>query len=563
MLEFSRFKIFMILAVVVFGLATALPNFLSENQRASLPDFMPKDSLALGLDLQGGVYLLMEVDKTDVVEMRMQAMFGNAKRLRSDRSSIDEEFASAIAAERNSSRVETDIRNSRFIKSVRKVRETLVIEVRDVKDETLQEQYMSQAKRIFRPLVQSGNIDGLGNQIEEVDVVEEGRRLSYSLTEVGVKLQQQDAVSRTINVMRKRIDPTGTKEITLAPQGDNRIVLQVPGENDVERLKRVILKAAKLTFHAVAENVSQVDIQAGRIPAGVMVVPMREGGAIAVYTDTIVSGTDLESAKADFDEYGRPAVGFSFNGAGARAFGSHTQSNIGKLFAIKLDDEIISAPRIQTAILGGSGRITGVGTVEESQDLATLLNAGSLPVDITIAMANVVSASLGEDSVQAGKFAAVAGFVGVIVFMLISYGRFGLAANVGLIINLILIAGALSLFQATLTLPGIAGIVLTIGMAVDANVLIFERIREEQKTGKKPYTAMESGYGQALSTIMDANITTFIAAAILYVLGTGPVQGFAVTLSIGILTSIFTAVVLTRLILASWLKRTQPTQLPL
>lgn len=563
MLEFSKSKILMILMVVAFGFAAALPNFMSENARKGLPDFMPQDTLSLGLDLQGGVHLLMEVDRDDVVEMRMLALFGNAKRLRLEDSTVDQEFAAAVAKERGSSRVELEIRNNRFIKSIRKVRDSVVAEVRKVSTPELQDQYMTQARKILRPLVQSTNFDAFGSPLQEVEMTEDGTRLTFKLTELGIQVQKKDAVTRTINVMRKRIDPTGTKEITLQPQGDNRIVLQVPGENDVERLKAIILKAAKLTFHEVADNVSAADIQNNRVPAGVEVVAMRDGGSIAIRSDVIVSGTDLERAKPDFDQNGRPAVGFTFNGAGAKAFGKYTAQNIGKPFAIKLDDEVISAPTIQGPILGGSGIITNIGSVADSQDMATLLNAGSLPVDISLPMTNVVGADLGADAVEAGKFASIAGFIAVIAFMVISYGRFGLAANMGLIINLILIAGGLSLFQATLTLPGIAGIVLTIGMAVDANVLIFERIREEQKAGKKPYAAMESGYSQAFSTIIDANITTFIAAAILYVLGTGPVQGFAVTLSIGILTSMFTAVLLTRMILAIWLKRTQPETLPL
>lgn len=562
MLEFSRSKIIMILLVVFYGFYMALPNFLSDNQLKSVGGAISEKRLNLGLDLRGGVEMLLKIDRSDVIEMRLQALISDARQVRREESDVSEELAAMVASERGRSEIETTVDNYRFIQSVRKIQDRIVFQVRKTKDSANQEAYTDQVRQLIRPLVYGSNIDPLSTQVEELELIENGRTMSIRLTELGVEIQQDEAVARTIKVLRKRIDPSGTKEITLQQEGGTRILLQIPGENNVEDLKTLITKAAKLSFHSVVSNLSQQDMANGTIPPDVTVLPLSGGGQIAILNDVIVSGADLNKASPSSDENGRPSVSFDFNSNGGKKFADFTARNVGKPFAIRLDDEVISAPNIMSPILGGSGQITGVGKVADAVELATLLSSGSLPVDITFDSQKVVGPDLGKDSIQAGKIAVTIGFAAVIVFMIVAYGRFGIAANLGLIINLIMIVGALSLFQATLTLPGIAGIVLTIGMAVDANVLIFERIREEQKDGKKPYQAMQSGYEQAFSTIMDANITTFIAAFILYFLGTGPVQGFAVTLSIGILTSMFTAVLLTRLILSTWLKRTNPSTLP-
>ena len=535
MLTFPRWKIIMILGVVLMGLLTSTPNFLTEEQRENLPAFMPSDTLNLGLDLQGGVHILWGARTEDVVEARLANIADQVRDIR---------------------------RNERGL-NFRNIRTT----GQSVSFEVSRDEMVELAREKLQPLTQAqvGAANPLmGGGIQEIDLTRDGRRFTLTLTDQGIEVQKRDAIARAIEVMRKRIDPDGTKEITIQPQGSDRIVLEVPGADDPEAIKRIIGRTAKLTFHDVVTNVSDVDISRGRLGSREKAFPLREGGGMIVINQrVIVAGEDLTDARPSFDERGKPAVAFVFNTAGARKFGNHTKNNIGRPFAIKLDDVIISAPNIQSAILGGSGIITNIGTVADAQELAILLKAGSLPVPLSVLKQRTVGPDLGADTVEAGKWASAIGFVAVIIYMILSYGRFGLAANVALITNLVLIMGALSLLQATLTLPGIAGVVLTIGMAVDANVLVFERIREEQRNGRKPFGALEHGYSEAFSTIMDANITTFIAAAVLYTLGSGPVQGFAVTLAIGILTSMFTAILLTRLILATWLKRARPATLPI
>lgn len=543
MLNFPRWKVIMIALVCLYGITTALPNFLPENNRNSLPGFMPSQTLSLGLDLRGGVNLLFAAQTDDVIKARLENLEDQVR-----------DISRTEARRRDIPRAErvlfTDYRKG----------DTSV---------TMRLQNPDQAERarqLLLPLTQTtvgATNPVLGGGVQEVTLDRDEAIFTLSLTEQGIVVQQRDAISRAMEVIRRRVDPDGTKEITLQPQGNDRIILEVPGASDPAEIKAVVGETARLSFHDVVQGLSQDDIARGRVGAGAEAVPFRDGGAIVIKSREIVSGDDLTDAKPSYDQNGQPVVQFSFNLTGAKRFGTHTANNVGRPFAIKLDDTVISAPTINGPILGGSGIITGVGNIEEVNRLATQLKSGALPVELTVLTERLIGPGVGADNIEAGSLAAIVGFVAVIIYMIVSYGRFGLAANVALITNLILITGTLSLFQATLTLPGIAGIVLTIGMAVDANVLIFERIREEQRTGAKPFQAMERGYGQAFSTIMDANITTFIAAAILYFLGTGPVQGFAVTLAIGILTSMFTAVVLTRFILASWLKRARWATLPI
>jgi protein-export membrane protein SecD len=534
MLNFPRWKVVMILGVVLLGLLTSMPNFLSEAQREALPGFLPSKTLNLGLDLRGGVHLLFGAKTEDIVKGRLENVADQVRDIRREERGL------------NFRNIRVDGRSVTFSVS------------RDEMAET--------ARQKLRPLTQAtiGAANPLmGGGVQELEMSQDGRNFTLTLTEQGIEVQKREAIARAMEVMRKRIDPDGTKEITLQPQGSDRIVLEVPGATDPEAIKVLIGKTAKLTFHGVVTNASAEDIARGRVGAREAILPMKEGGQIAIKNRIIVSGEDLTDAKPSYDQNGRPAVSFDFNTAGAKRFGNHTRDNIGRPFAIVLDGLVTSAPTIQSAILGGSGIITGVGTAQDAQELAILLKSGSLPVELEVLSERTVGPSLGQETIEAGKMASLIGFVAVIVYMVLSYGKFGLAANAALITNLILIMGSLSLLQATLTLPGIAGIVLTIGMAVDANVLIFERIREEQGIGRKPFSAVEHGYSEAFSTIMDANITTFIAASVLYMLGSGPVQGFAVTLAIGILTSMFTAVVLTRFLLATWLKRTRPATLPI
>lgn len=537
MLNFPRWKIIMIMGVVLVGLLTSMPNFLSDEQRGTLPGFLPSQTLNLGLDLRGGVHILWGARTEEVVAARLANIADQLRDLRRE-----ERTTSGL----NFTNIKVDGRSVTF---------------RVTRDDKL-----DLAREKLRPFTQAtvGAANPLmGGGIQELELSQDGRDFTLTMTEQGIDIQKREAISRAMEVMRKRIDPDGTKEITLQPQGNDRIVLEVPGASDPESIKVLIGRTAKLTFHDVETNVSAEDIARGRVGNRERIVPLKDGGQIVIKERVIVSGEDLTDAKPSYDQNGKPAVSFDFNTSGAKRFGNHTRSNIGRPFAIVLDDEAISAPTIQSAILGGSGQITNIGSVQDAQELAILLKSGSLPVKLTVLSERTVGPTLGQENIDAGEMAAVIGFAAVILYMLASYGRFGIAANVALITNLVLIMGALSLLQATLTLPGIAGIVLTIGMAVDANVLIFERIREEQRLGRKPFGAVEHGYSEALSTILDANITTFIAAAVLYMLGSGPVQGFAVTLAIGILTSMFTAVVLTRFLLATWLKRTRPATLPI
>ncbi|WP_374764015.1 protein translocase subunit SecD [Yunchengibacter salinarum] len=534
MLDFPRWKVILIVGVCLLGFLLALPNFLSEEQRDALPDAMPDSTLNLGLDLRGGVHLLLEADTEDVIASRLENLAGQVRDIR------------------------RDVRGLNF----RRVR----IEGRSVRFEVTREEQIAKAEEELAPLTRltAASSQGfMGGGVRTVRLSQDGTQFTLTLTEEGIETEQRDAVQRAMEVVRKRIDPEGTREITLQPQGDRRIILQVPGADDPDALLKLIQTTAKLTFHDVVTDVSQQDVARGRLRPSQKALPSESGGVQVIRKRVIVSGEELTDAKATYDENGQPAVSFSFDAGGSRKFARHTRNNVGRPFAIVLDEKIISAPVIRSPIVGGSGIITGNFTIEEAQRLSTMLRAGSLPVPLSVLEQRTVGPDLGADSIRAGKIASMIGFVAVIVFMTMSYGRFGLAANTALIINLILIAGALSLFQATLTLPGIAGIVLTMGMAVDANVLIFERIREEQDAGRKPFPAMEQGYGQAFSTIIDANITTFIAAFILYMMGSGPVQGFAVTLGIGIVTSMFSAILLTRMILALWLRRSRPQKLPI
>ena len=542
MLNFPRWKVIMIVFVCLYGITTALPNFLPENNRNSLPGFMPSQTLSLGLDLRGGVNLLFAAQTDDVIKARLDNLADQIRDI-------------------NSSERRSGLPRAEWaaFKDIKIVGQSVTATLRNPDQ-------IERARQLLLPLTQTtvgATNPVLGGGVQEVTLEREGADFTLSLTEQGIVVQQRDAIARAMEVIRRRVDPDGTKEITLQPQGNDRIILEVPGASDPAEIKERVGRTARLSFHDVVQGLSQEDIARGRVGAGAEAVPFRDGGAIVIKTRAIVSGDDLTDAKPSYDQNGQPVVQFTFNLTGAKRFGSHTANNVGRPFAIKLDDTVISAPTINQPILGGSGIITGVGNIEEVNQLAVQLKSGALPVELTVLTERLIGPGVGADNIEAGSLAAIVGFVAVIIYMIASYGRFGLAANVALITNLILITGTLSLFQATLTLPGIAGIVLTIGMAVDANVLIFERIREEQRGGAKPFQAMERGYGQAFSTIMDANITTFIAAAILYFLGTGPVQGFAVTLAIGILTSMFTAVVLTRFILASWLKRARWATLPI
>ncbi len=522
MLHFPTWKKTLVVLICALGILYAAPNFLPDDPFEDLPEFLPGKKVNLGLDLQGGSHLLLQVD-TD-----------------------------AVIAERLESIVDT----TRITLRRAKARYTgLGIEGNNV---------------VFR-LRDPDRAESIRREIRKVDPdievsVEEGGRFTLRLRERAIEERRKSAVEQSIEIVRRRIDETGTREPTIQRQGEDRILIQLPGVKDPERIKRLLGKTAKLTFHLVDTSVSP---DSGRIPPGSRVLPSDELGPdgkpikYVVRKRVRVSGDTLVSAQATFDTNNQPVVSFRFNSLGARKFADTTKQNVGKLLAIVLDGKVISAPRIREPILGGVGQISGSFTVQQTQDLALLLRAGALPAPLKILEERTVGPGLGRDSIEAGKLASVLGLVFVIIFMVLVYGLFGLMADVALFFNIALILALLSILQATLTLPGIAGIVLTMGMAVDANVLIFERIREEIRAGRTPFSAIDAGYKRALTTIIDSNLTTLIASVLLFAFGSGPIKGFAVTLSLGIVTSMFTAIMLTRMLVVLWLRRTRPQTLPI
>ncbi|MBL6641977.1 MAG: protein translocase subunit SecD [PS1 clade bacterium] len=538
MLHFSNFKITGIALLMLVGVLFALPNFMREETRLALPGFIPSGTLNLGLDLQGGSHLLLSVDTDSVQRERLDDLTSDIRlALRGERIGYS-----------GLSRIDNGVS----------------VTIRDAAD-------MEKATTALQNLAQPVSGSVLTSFEQRVDLNVEntqGQTFVLRATEDAIATSNTRTVQQSIEIIRHRVDELGTTEPTIQRQGEKRILVQVPGLDDPERLKALLGQTAKMNFHLVDQTISEYEVADGKRPPA---------GSRLVYTDTepavpyiirrraIVSGERLVDASVGFDpQTNAPEVNFRFDTLGGRKFGEVTQANIGRPFAIVLDEKVISAPIIQSAILGGSGRITGNFSVEEANDLAILLRAGALPAPMSILEERTVGPGLGADSVAAGRIALIVGFFAVIAFMVVSYSLFGIFANVALIANLLLIMAVLSGLQATLTLPGIAGIVLTVGMAVDANVLIFERIREELALDKNPIIAIDMGYSRALSTIFDANVTTFLAAIILFQLGSGPIRGFAITLAIGIVTSVFTAFVLTRLFVSLWLRRQgRPETLPI
>ncbi|MBC7158103.1 MAG: protein translocase subunit SecD, partial [Rhodobacteraceae bacterium] len=493
---------------------------------AAWPGWLPSTLVNLGLDLRGGAHLLAEVAVQDVYADRMDALWPDV------RDALREERA--------------------VVGAVRRV-DAPAGELRVRIGEPAG---MARALEVVRALAQpTVGFTGIGTS--DIEVSGSGDLITIQLSEAEKAATDDRTMRQALEIVRRRIDEVGTREPTIMRQGDDRILIQVPGIGSADELKALIGTTARLTFNPVLSTVSSGE---GTPGIGEAIYPsMNEPGVFyLVETTPVVSGEDLVDAQPSFDQNGRPAVNFRFNPSGGRRFGDYTAQNIGQPFAIVLDEEVISAPVIQSHIPGGSGIITGNFTIEESTQLAVLLRAGALPAEMTFLEERTIGPELGADSIEAGRVASAVAFVLVLVFMAATYGWFGMIANLALIINVGLIFGLLSIIGATLTLPGIAGIVLTIGMAVDANVLVFERIREELRTSRGPARAIELGYEKALSAILDANITTFITAVILFAMGAGPVRGFAVTLGFGILTSVFTAYFVTRLIVVMWFERRRP-----
>jgi preprotein translocase subunit SecD len=525
MLNFPSWKVWGITLLCVLGVLLSVPSFLPASAYNQLPGFVRAVHINLGLDLAGGSHLLLEADTSGLARTRAEALEDNVRReLRGASIQIGEVSA-------RGGQMSFVVRNPAQV---------------------------NQARDLVRQLAQPA---GFGTTAEwSVDV--EGNRITMQPTSAGQSQAIDQAMDVARDVIDRRINALGTLEPTIIRQGDNRIMVQVPGLQDPEALKNLIGRTARLEFKLVDLTATPEQLQSGRAPVGSQILPMAEGGGrIAVQRRAMITGDQITDAQQAFGQQGEPVVTIRFDGAGSRRFARVTQENVNKPFAIILDNVVLSAPNINEPILGGSAQISGSFTVETANALAISLRSGRLPVELSVVEERTVGPDLGADSIRLGVIASIAATVAVILFMLITYGRFGVYTTIGLIVNAFMIIGIMAFFNATLTLPGIAGFVLTIGAAVDANVLINERIREEQRKGKRLLDALESGYREAQTAIFDANITNVIAAVLMFYFGSGPIRGFAVVLMIGIITSVFTAVNLTRMLVALWVRRARPKEL--
>lgn len=554
MLQIPLWKRVVIIGLCLIGLAMAAPNLfyprveahndalaaearsgaMTAEQaaaRALWPDWLPSGLVNLGLDLRGGAHLLAEVHLAEVYKARMDGLWPEARRALADE-------RATIGAVRRAPSPPDELR----IQIGEPAQIARAVEI---------------ARTLASPVV---TLTGVGQS--DLEVTGQGDLITIRLSAAEQTATDDRTMQQSLEIVRRRVDAAGTREPTIVRQGSDRILIEVPGIGSAAELKELIGTTAKLTFNPVVSTTSNPDQPAG---AGNVILPSadREGVYYILEDVPVVTGDELTDARPETDQNGYPAVGFRFNTTGARAFGDYTATHIGEPFAIVLDGKVISAPTIQSHIGGGSGIITGRFTVQEAADLALLLRAGALPAGMTFLEERTIGPELGQDSIDAGRLAAGVGFAAVVAYMIASYGLFGVFAAVALTLNIAIIFGFMSMIGATLTLPGIAGIVLTIGTAVDANVLVFERIREELRQSKGVARAIELGYEKAMSAIIDANVTTFITGVILFVLGAGPVRGFAVTLLIGIVTSVFTAVWVTRLMVSLWFDRRRPKTLEL
>ncbi|MDR3528016.1 MAG: protein translocase subunit SecD [Rhizomicrobium sp.] len=535
MLQVSKWVRILVGLILIAGIAIALPNALPSNVRDRLPSWMPRNTASLGLDLQGGSYVLLEVQLDQVTKDQLDSMVSDIRRgLRKQH--IGFEF------QRPEGAIGVKLKNAEQLASALDIVKGL------------------------NPTLTNAALLGT----RQYDVTQPGdNTILLKMTEPYKKQLQKDVVSRSIEVVRKRIDELGTKEPSIEQQGGDRIVVQVPGLSDPKHLLTILQTTAKMTFQMVDENADlEAAVNQHRIPPNDELLQLestRDGvkpPPLLVEKRVLIAGDRLKDAGwANDQNSGRVAVTFRFDAVGAREFADITRENVRKRFAIVLDKKILTAPTIQEPILQGSGQITGDFTVQTANDLAVLLRAGALPAPLKPIDQRTVGPELGKDSIESGKIATVAGLLLVAVFMVLRYGLFGLFADIAMATNLVLLMAAMTLFGATLTLPGIAGIVLTLGMAVDANVLIFERMREEARNGRGMLGAIDQGEQRAIATIIDANMTHLIAALILFELGSGPVRGFAVTLGVGIITSFFTSVMVTRLIIIGWLNVAKPKKL--
>jgi protein-export membrane protein SecD len=525
MLYFANWKVLLICVVCTLGVILSLPNLFTPAQLSHLPNVLPHKQVALGLDLRGGSYLLLQVDVAAAERERLNSVIDS---------------------------VRNPLRDAKIGYTGLNVEgDAIVFTIRDT--DRIEDARQALAKIDPELTVQIGS-DGAG---------------TMKFSQIATETRRRQAVEQSIEIIRRRIDETGTKEPTIQREGQDRILVQLPGVDNPEHVKALLGRTAKLTFQLVDQSVSVEDARRGRLPPGDEILPSQEGrgnrsgpDAYVVRKRVMVGGDMLTDAQATFQN-NEPVVSFKFDGTGAKRFGDVTRENVGKPFAIVLDNKVISAPVIREPILGGQGIISGSFTVQSASDLALLLRAGALPAPIQILEERTVGAELGADSIHAGTVASIVGVALVVVFMVLFYGLFGVFADIALFFNLCLMLAALSLLGATLTLPGIAGIALTMGMAVDANVLIYERIKEELRGGRSILSSLEAGFTRAFGTILDSHVTTLVAGILLYWLGSGPVKGFAVTLSIGVLTSLFSAILVTRLQIVTWVRRAKPKEIPL
>ena len=529
MLRFAPWKLASVLALVAAAFLLVVPSFLSAEAvdalAARVPSFVPLRQIVLGLDLQGGAYMLMQVDDASVVKSQVEA-------LRDD--------------------VRQKMRDGKIALGGGIVTQPRGVLVR-IADKAERDRAFGLLQGLSQPI--GGALAGGNGRTLDVTETESGVQLT--LTEAGIADKVRHAVTQSIEVLNRRVNAMGTKETEIAQQGLNRVLIEVPGLQDTTKLKEIIGQTAKLDFQLAADP--------GDPPNEVETLPMQKGGGtITVQKRIMVDGGDLVDAQQSFDQQtGEPDVTFRFNLRGGQKFGQVTTESVGRPFAIVLDGKVISAPVIRSPITGGTGQITGNFTLDEASSLAILLRAGALPAKLTVVEERTVGPGLGQDSIDAGKRASYVGAILVVVYMIATYGIFGVFADLALALHILLIFASMVLLGATLTLPGIAGIVFTIGMAVDSNVLIYERIREEAHMGRNVISALDAGFKRAFATIVDSNVTMFVAALILYLFGSGAVRGFAVSLGLGIITSIITAVTMTRMMIALWYRRVRPTKIPI
>lgn len=529
MITLPRWKIFSIILVCISALLFSIPNFLPSSVMKSFPAWFPQKKISLGLDLQGGSHLLLGVDLDSVRKERINALLD-------------------------------------YVRQVLRQHHLGYLSLRSS---------LENEKEMVRfTLREVTKIDTLKKIIKEIDPLLEWQdndkgEITLSYSKEAIANKNQAVINQSIEIIRRRIDETGTKEPTIQRQGEEFILVQLPGIENPEHVKQLIGKTAKLTFRLVDSSVTPTleGETASSLPLGteMLLTEEKESDGQAFYYGVkkavAISGDLLVDAQPSFDENGRATVTFKLSSLGAQRFGQVTSENVGQPFAIVLDNKVISAPVIREPILGGTGMISGNFTVQQAQDLALLLRAGALPAPLNVLEERTVGPELGSDSIKMGSQATLISILLVALFMVVAYGGFGMFANIGVLFNILLLLASLSLLGATLTLPGIAGIALMVGMAVDANILIYERIREETRAGQRPAIAIDSGFKRAMATIVDSNLTTLIGAVLMYQFGTGPIRGFAVTLALGIIISMFTAITLTRVLIGSWLAWKKPKTL--